>query len=305
MDVIFFGDPVIRSERQDEIPDDLSARPVPDGFDLFCELCGYSLVGLIHTNQCPECGNYFDPAALPLARVPWLFRRHRGMVAAYVQTVQLVLFSPWEFAAELCRPVRISVIDAGLFRRFTSLTIAIATAAVVILAGVVQLMRRDRDGLLLIAESFGVFGGMWSFAHFATDSPTFIWRGLDPDNHRELSPLQHYASAPMSLLAIPLFSGAAGLFLAEIFATFQIVSVICYAVGIALGMYLLWRLWFTPVIFMRVSTGCTHLRAVILFVYLPIHYVLIACMAVVLGFICSFLGLAIVFGITTAFGIKL
>src|SRR5436190_1334614 len=57
-------------------------QPVPDEFDLLCEHCGYSLVGLTTTNRCPECGEEFDPAVLPLARVPWLFRKRLRTLAA-------------------------------------------------------------------------------------------------------------------------------------------------------------------------------------------------------------------------------
>src|SRR3954468_12080260 len=94
-------------------------QPVPDEFDLLCEHCGYSLVGLTASNRCPECGEEFDPNDLPLARVPWLFRTRRGKVASYVQTVQLILQNPTAFARELCRPVRVSAKDAKQFRRAT------------------------------------------------------------------------------------------------------------------------------------------------------------------------------------------
>src|SRR5437016_6225212 len=59
------------------------AEPVPDEFDLVCENCGYSLIGL-RGNVCPECGEEFDPAELPLARVPWLWRKRTGYLSAYV-----------------------------------------------------------------------------------------------------------------------------------------------------------------------------------------------------------------------------
>ena len=44
-------------------------QPVPAEFDLLCEGCGYSLIGLM-VDRCPECGASFDATALPLARVP-------------------------------------------------------------------------------------------------------------------------------------------------------------------------------------------------------------------------------------------
>src|SRR4051812_3996476 len=108
-------------------------QPVPDEFDLLCEHCGYSLVGLTASNRCPECGEEFDPHDLPLARVPWLFRSRRGRLASYVQTVRLILRNPTAFARELCRPVRVSAKDAKHFRRWT-IRIAMLTC---VLGGIV------------------------------------------------------------------------------------------------------------------------------------------------------------------------
>src|SRR5581483_2740977 len=93
--------------------------PLPDEFDLLCEHCGYSLVGLTSSNRCPECGEEFDPAALPLARVPWLFRKRLGTLRAYRQTTWAILTRPGSFAKELCRPVRICISDAKAFRRMS------------------------------------------------------------------------------------------------------------------------------------------------------------------------------------------
>jgi hypothetical protein len=73
------------------------SQPVPDQFDLVCEWCGYSLVGLT-IDRCPECGERFDPSALPLARVPWLFRRNQGVISAYLKTVWMIIRQPTAFA---------------------------------------------------------------------------------------------------------------------------------------------------------------------------------------------------------------
>src|SRR5947207_552309 len=82
------------------------ADPVPDEFDLLCERCGYSLVGL-NGNVCPECGQTFDPSALPLARIPWLYRSRLGPIRTYFKTVWQIVTKPGSFAAELSRPIRI------------------------------------------------------------------------------------------------------------------------------------------------------------------------------------------------------
>src|SRR5687768_16311267 len=84
---------------------------VPAEYDVFCEACGYSLIG-IAADRCPECGAAYDPNELPFARIPWLHRRRIGRLRAYAATVWGVLWRPRRFAEELCRPVRVSAADA-------------------------------------------------------------------------------------------------------------------------------------------------------------------------------------------------
>lgn len=117
-----------------------TGQAVPEVYDVFCEGCGYSLLGL-SGDRCPECGKPYDPTELPFARIPWLHRRRLGKARAYWKTVWLVAFSPRRFAAELCRPVRISADDA---RRFRRATINIATAAAAMVSGPVALRRSVR-----------------------------------------------------------------------------------------------------------------------------------------------------------------
>src|SRR5436190_1850956 len=105
------------------------AELVPEEYDVLCESCGYSLVQLAGSDRCPECGAAFDAAALPLARVPWLYRLKLGVWPSYWRTVRMILRSPAAFAAELRRPVRVSKADARLFRR-RSIWVAWVSAAV-------------------------------------------------------------------------------------------------------------------------------------------------------------------------------
>src|SRR6185312_3821310 len=104
-------------------------KAVVEQYDVFCEGCGYSLLGL-SGDRCPECGKVFEPLALSYARIPWLHRKRIGRVRAYCRTVAMVMFHPTRFASELCRPVRVSAEDA---RRFRSLTIWLATLSLVVL----------------------------------------------------------------------------------------------------------------------------------------------------------------------------
>src|SRR5205085_4354613 len=106
------------------------SAPVPEEYDVFCEGCGYSLVGL-SGDRCPECGRPFSGGELPYARVAWLHRRRIGRWAAYWRTVRHVVRRPKSFAAELCRPVRISATDAKRFRAVTTLVAASSLALVI------------------------------------------------------------------------------------------------------------------------------------------------------------------------------
>src|SRR5438034_3348159 len=184
---------IANDEIQSNPPAPSPDQPVPDEFDLLCEHCGYSLVGLTASNRCPECGEEFDPNELPLARVPWLFRKRRGRVASYVQTVCLILQNPTAFARELCRPVRVSAKDAKQFRRVT-IRIAMLTCVLgAVLVGLCGLLRggvnvrtplRREEILVLVLSCIMI---PWSIVllnimfRLMTDLPTFIWRGLDGD----------------------------------------------------------------------------------------------------------------------------
>ena len=260
---------------------------VPEEYDLFCEGCAYSLVGL-EGDRCPECGLAFEPLDLPFARVPWLHRRRLGIRRAYFTTVGQVVFRPKAFAEEMCRPVRISKVDAARFRR---LSIRVAIAAALVTAFVYQKltgasargMRTEDYVLAWLSVVVGVIAAE-VFLRLATDVPLFIWKGLPSSDPTELAPLHHYAAAPLGL-AVWVFPLTASLpLLAELLEAPVAARVAAFAIGGGVLLAWLVLLWVTPVRLMRAATGCDRRQVRKLALYLPIHWLLMG-IVVTLGVI--------------------
>lgn len=260
------------------------AAPVPEEFDVFCEGCGYSLVAL-SGDRCPECGRPFDPGALPYARVPWLHRRRIGRWSAYWRTVGQVVKRPGDFAAELCRPVRISADDAHRFRKVSALVAATSVlAAVGVTFYLTDGMPRRWQGLLGFAILM-LAGWVMAVVFFrlVTDMPVFIWKGLPSSPEHELAPLHHYAAAPLALAPLVgvVMVGLPGL---AVFTNAP-AHMISFAVGPGLVVAVGWLAlcWRTPVALMRGATGATPRQVAALAAYLPVHALLMILVAF-LGF---------------------
>jgi hypothetical protein len=262
------------------------AAPVAEEFDVFCEGCGYSLLGLAG-DRCPECGRPFNPNEQPYARVPWLHRRRIGRWPGYWKTVGQVVRRPREFAAELCRPVRISADDARRFRRVTALVAATslvaAVAMTVYLANGPPQRWQDTFGFALMT-AIGWFGAVLFF-RLATDMPVFIWKGLPSMPAHELAPLHHYAAAPLALAPFVAAIGV-GLPWLAVFAGAPPGMLSLAAIpGLVAASALLITCWVTPLVLMRTATGCGPRRVLLLAAYLPVH--------VFLMFLVTFLSFAV------------
>jgi hypothetical protein len=218
-------------------------------------------------NRCPECGTEFDPSQLPLARVPWLYRRRLGGMSNSLQTMGFILLRPVAFARELSRPVRISRDDAWRFRR---VTVFLGVAGVIVFSLIVAYARipaaawQDREAFRTIVLAAGPGPVLlWYFLLLCTDMPTFIWKGL-PYSPDDLAPLHYYTAAPLFLLTV-LSPVAAAAVLYHPYAA------VVAGVGVLLVVVLLWSL---PLTFMR-ATGASLGPVVMLAVYLPVHWALI------------------------------
>jgi hypothetical protein len=270
-------------------------QPVPAEFDLLCESCAYSLVGLM-TDRCPECGTVFDPAQLPLARVPWLYRKRLGKSSTHLRTTWMVLASPRVFALELCRPVRISESDAHAFRLRTIRMAAVAPIVPVLLAIQQQM---PAGAPWWVWPSIGLACVPWWFAIYvllrlATDLPTFIWSGI-PGRTYDLSPLHHYACAPLLLLPIPalLATVAMYFFQADLFGMRGVITPLGWFVLAALLLPTLLLTWILPLVLMHTATGCKLRRVFALAAYLPVHWLMMT-MLVGMSALAILIGIGIV-----------
>ena len=260
------------------------AQPVPVEYDLLCEGCGYSLLGLF-SDRCPECGKPFDPTELPLARVPWLYRARLGRVSAYVQTVGMILRRPRQFAREMCRPVRVSAPDARSFRRVT-IRLVVALYLVYMLGlGIYQIRELVKMGIPFPTAQVAMAGAITAWGAvmmamalmLATDLPTFIWRGL-PASPDDLAPLHHYACAPLALVPLLAVIGGVGWLVYLMAPGRTNAHVLAYG-GFALGLIVLLLIWWLPPVLMRAATGCGVRRMLALGAYLPLHWAMMLALA--------------------------
>jgi hypothetical protein len=252
-------------------------RPVPEEYELLCDGCGYSLIGLM-IDRCPECGQTFDPTALPLARVPWLYRQRLGTVVAYSKTVWMVLTQPRVFAKEVSRPVRISADDARRFRwttiRIVAVLATLAGFAVswLILKEMGRFKGRVPVGAYVLALAVPIVAGvvLWAALAMSTDMPTFIWRGIDSASPDDLGPLHHYASAPLVLIPLWSIIAVCGAWLIGTSGSNVQLAAAVVVTVFAFSLFAL--LWVTPAVMMQAATGCSWGRAALLALYLPGHW---------------------------------
>lgn len=269
-------------------------QPVPAEYDLLCENCGYSLIGLMHTTRCPECGVSFNPNELPLARVPWLYRNRLGAIRSFCSTVMAILTGPRKFAAELCRPIRISASDAKEFRQIL-IVLSVLSVTTGALGWAVweyyftfPLVLPQRDLLMMMAMSVSGFVALCVFVTLATDLPTFIWRGL-ASSPLYLAPLHHYAAAPLALIPVAVYLALAGRIIIQWSGVVILPSVLMIAMGIVIAIYMALMLWSMPIIFMEIATHCSIWRKLALGLYLPFHWLMILAMCFLGWFVSAIL----------------
>jgi hypothetical protein len=148
-----------------------------------CFRCGYDLRGTAAVDgvrRCPECGTVCRGRVY--SRIPWVHRRHLGVVRAYLRTISFVLLRPGEMARESW----IGESDARGFHRLSLLVVTVLTTALLLgtffLRG--DLWRHDLAAHIPAADEFS--GPISDFPmHALTDGPWIVvplaisvWLGL-------------------------------------------------------------------------------------------------------------------------------
>lgn len=146
------------------------------------------------------------------------------------------------------------------------------------------MIQGSRNAPIAIPMALGLLAGIRVFVHFVTDMPTFIWAGPNARDPHQLSPLQHYASAPASLVGVAVaFVGLAGIFDEILPGLPRVVPVIVAGVGAAMALIILVMFVTISVSFMRVAFDRSSVRAAVLAIYLPIHWLLLGAMSWIAG----------------------
>jgi hypothetical protein len=132
----------------------------------YCPACGYDLRGTLGEN-CSECGTPIERNHAKVCRIPWVYRRYRGTLNAYVCTLSMASFKPWSLARESKN--RLSSSDARSYHRITVFfSTLIATA---LIAGSFSLgdhsMQRLDEGSFWVAPTSAILDRWWAVIPFA------------------------------------------------------------------------------------------------------------------------------------------
>jgi len=213
--------------------------------DLFCLSCGYNQRGIV-AERCPECGQVYAEVPPSPLRLPWVHRRHLGLLTAYWRTVRLVLFDPRRLSDEVQHPL--SLRDG---RRFWFLTIIHAylplLAAMVALYLSLSPQQRVESGLFMpiyspVFPAVSLNIGLLLFIAAATGWPSYYCHAkhLPIEQQNRAIALSYYACAPLAMLPIAMALIMLGL---PMFGRVPLVPVFLVGIG-ALSLLLTLGFWY-------------------------------------------------------------
>ena len=241
--------------------------------DMYCPECGYNLRGLT-SGRCPECGLLLDFIDAPTSFIPWVQRKERGRIRAYVLTVLLAIFRNRLFCREIFRPM--SYIDAQRFRWTTVLLVMLVLGPVML----GHLMRhpkvrsltrtpsgfvtevRDADWSLeakLVGGPAATIG-LLLFLLVLTGIPSYFFhpRHLSTEQQNRTLALSYYAGA--ALILAPIAVGIIHLWQLSTGRGYGLTDSLAVADGLAVLLALL-LYWLTLV---RMASRSLHHHAVII-----------------------------------------
>lgn len=178
--------------------------------DLICPDCGYPLRGLT-SERCPECGLLLDFIESGESGIPWCHRKRIGRVRAFCKTVFMEIFRNRMLCREIYRPV--SYADA---QRFRWVCVAVAYVSTLIGVGLIHvefpnLLGRAADEvgwwfITLVAACY-----LLALVAF-TGLPSYFFhpRRLSVATQNRAVALSYYASAPLTLMVLPVLVIAIG-----------------------------------------------------------------------------------------------
>jgi len=202
-----------------------SAQSAPAGPNLFCISCGYNQRG-ITTNRCPECGQDFTALPPSTSRLPWLHRRHLGLLRAYWRTAAMVFFRPKLFCDQIDNPI--SLKDARLFWLLSIFQACLPLLVLLIyfaankapgrLDALKQLFFRSL--YLPVPSIFFFLAGFILFLIASTGMPSYFChpRALPIGVQNKAIALSYFTSAPIALLPLIFALAIAGEFVTRLSA---------------------------------------------------------------------------------------
>lgn len=274
------------------IPADLST-------DLYCPECGYNLHG-IESLRCPECGSEFDRATLSQSILPWLNRSYIGSIRAFWQTAQMVTLRPKDLAREMARPVQLE--DALKFRRIVCVLGMLVLVPTLTVAGGQWILEAGRvlrvggelftdDDLLgsffhgLIILSLWV--GAWLFLKGFTGVASYFFHpdSLSVRQQNRAIALSYYACAPIAYAPLVLIFWFAVLIVAQWLIpgrTNVILVGTAMLIAFTPPILCLIAIFRSPIALAGVLTHCGWGKKIVLGIFLPIAWLMLAVLTIVL-----------------------
>jgi hypothetical protein len=196
--------------------------------DLFCISCGYNQRG-IAGGRCPECGEDYVKLPPSPTRLPWLHRRHLGVLRGYWRTAGMVIFRKQEFCEQIDTPVTLR--DG---RRFWVMAVLAAWAPLVAVVVALYLFPQSSGFLkelraflfqsmfLPIPLAVFILTGLFVLFAAATGMPSYFChpRALPVERQNRAIALSYFAGAPIALMLLIALLAAG----AELLTQFETIS---------------------------------------------------------------------------------